>query len=103
MVKHINEKNFNEEIKKEGVCLVDFYATWCGPCMMLSPILEKIGNSRSNANILKIDVDNNPNLASQFKIDTIPTMCIFKDGKLQERVVGLRSEEEIIEMIEKYK
>lgn len=103
MVRHINEKSFNEEVKnKKGVYLVDFYATWCGPCMMLAPVLDEIANSRSGYNILKVDVDENPNISNELKIDTIPTICIYKDGELVEKQVGFRNKDEIISLIEKY-
>ena len=103
MVRHINEKSFNEEVKnKKGVYLIDFYATWCGPCMMLAPVLDEIANSRAGYNILKVDVDENPNLSSELKIDTIPTICIYKDGELVEKQVGFRNKNDIVELIEKY-
>ena len=103
MIKHINEKEFeNEIIKKQGVCLVDFYAAWCGPCMMLAPVLEEVSNSRAGYNIYKIDVDENNNLAQKLNIDTIPTICIYKDGKIVDRQVGYKNKEEIVELIEKY-
>lgn len=103
MIKHIDEKIFEKEVKKsKGVCLVDFYATWCGPCMMLAPLLEEIGSSRSGYNIFKVDVDKNPNISNELQIDTIPTICIYKDGILMERQIGLKSKDEIIKLIEKY-
>ena len=103
MVKHINEKEFESEIiKKDGVCLVDFYATWCGPCMMLAPVLEEVANSRAGYNIYKVDVDKNNNLARKLNIDTIPTICIYKDGKLVDKQVGYKDREEIVDLIDKY-
>ena len=100
MIKHINDKNFDEEIKKQGLSVVDFYATWCGPCMMLSPILEEVANSRAGYNIMKIDVDKNPDVTTRLSIDTIPTICIFKDGKLINKKIGYMSKEELINFIE---
>lgn len=103
MIKHIKDNDFeNEVIKKEGVCLVDFYASWCGPCMMLAPILEEVGNSRAEYNIYKVDVDDNNELATRLNIDTIPTICIYKDGKLVDRQVGYKTKDQILEMIEMY-
>ena len=103
MVRHVKDDNFKEEVlNKKGVCLVDFYATWCGPCMMLAPVLEEVGNSRAGYDIVKIDVDENPNISSELKIDTIPTLCIYKDRKLLEKQVGFRNKEEIIKLLEKY-
>ena len=103
MIKHINEKEFENEIKKkEGICLVDFYATWCGPCMMLAPVLEEVANSRAGYNIYKVDVDKNNNLAQKLNIDTIPTICIYKNGKLVDRQVGYIDRDEIVNLIEKH-
>lgn len=103
MIKQISEKEFDREItSKKGVCLVDFYASWCGPCMMLSPILEDIANSRAGYNIYKVDVDKNINLANKLDIDTIPAICIYKDGKLVKKEIGYRKKEEIIDLIEEY-
>lgn len=103
MIKQISEKEFDREItSKKGVCLVDFYASWCGPCMMLSPILEDIANSRAGYNIYKVDVDKNISLANKLEIDTIPALCIYKDGKLVKKEIGYRKKEEIIDLIEEY-
>lgn len=104
MLKHIKDESFEKEvINKKGVYLVDFYANWCGPCMMLSPILEEIGNSRAGYNILKMNIDENPKVASDLRIDTIPTICIYKDGILVDKKVGFREKEEILELLDKYK
>ena len=101
--KELDSGNFNEEINNtEKLVLVDFYATWCGPCMMLAPVLDEISNSRAGYNILIVDVDENPNISNELKIDTIPTICIYKDGELMEKQVGFRNKDEIIELIEKY-
>lgn len=103
MIKHINNEEFEELMKQEkGPYLVDFYATWCGPCMMLSPILEELGNSRADYKIYKVDVDENNKLAQKLNIDTIPTICIYKDGKIVDRQVGYKDKEQIVEMLEKY-
>lgn len=103
MIRQISEKEFDEEVSnKKGVCLVDFYASWCGSCMMLSPILEDIANSRAGYNIYKVDVDNNISLANKLDIDTIPALCIYKDGKLVKKEIGYRKKEEIIDLIGKY-
>lgn len=103
MLKHINDESYDDEIvNAKGVCLVDFYATWCGPCMRLAPILEDVANSRKRYNIMKVDVDKSPKIASRLSIDTIPTLCIYKDGQLLDKRVGYMPKEEIIEFIEKY-
>ncbi|MDO4282914.1 MAG: thioredoxin [Clostridia bacterium] len=104
MIKHIKDESFEKEvINKKGVYLVDFYANWCGPCMMLSPILEEIGNSRAGYNILKMDIDENPRVASDLRIDTIPAICIYKDGILVDKKIGFREKDEILDLLEKYK
>jgi len=89
----LNEANFNDEIK-EGVTLVDFWATWCPPCKMQGPIVEQLADDYAGkAKIAKVDVDQNQNLAAQFGIQAIPTLLIMKDGQLQEQLVGLQRKE----------
>lgn len=103
MLKHINDENYDDEIlNTKGICLVDFYATWCGPCMRLAPILEEMANSRKGYNIIKVDVDKSTKIASRLSIDTIPTLCIYKDGEILEKRVGYMTKKEIVEFIEKY-
>ena len=80
--------------------LVDFYATWCGPCKMQTPILhefkEEVGNK---VNIVKIDVDQNPELASEYAVQSIPTLIMFKNGELKEKMVGLTTKATLSEML----
>lgn len=103
MLKHIDDECYEEEVlNTKGICVVDFYATWCGPCMRLAPILEEVANSRKGYNIKKVDVDKNPGIASRLSIDTVPTFCIYKDGVLVDRRVGYMPKEEIMQLIEKY-
>ena len=102
MLKHITDEEFEKEvINSKEICVVDFYATWCGPCMRLAPILEEISISRIKCNILKVDVDQNKETASKLNIDTIPTICIYKNGKLVDKKIGYMPKEELIEFIEK--
>lgn len=97
MVKHLeNSKDFTKEIAN-GQILVDFYAEWCGPCKMLAPILEEI----NYMSVLKIDVDKFMDLAQQFGIMSVPTLCFFEDGELKERVIGYKNAEEIKEIYQK--
>jgi len=103
MLKHVNSQNFNEEvINSERVILVDFFATWCGPCQMLGPILEKISNSRAEFDVAKIDVDDAQELAIKYGIETVPTMLVFKDGEVKETLNGLMAPEIIVEKVSKY-
>ena len=100
MLRHISDENFDSEvINHKGICVVDFYANWCGPCMMLAPILEEIANSRAGYDIMKVDVDKSPYIANKLNIDTIPTVCIYKDGTLVDKKIGLLSKEEIEDLL----
>lgn len=98
----LNEKNFADEIK-EGVTLVDFWAEWCGPCKMMLPILEQVAKEMEwKAKVAKINVDEEPGLAWQFRIMSIPTLIIFKDGKPVFQLVWVRQAPELVDMINKY-
>ena len=82
---------FSELIKDSKPTLVDFYATWCGPCKMQGPILEQLKNKVGDAaNIIKIDVDRNPDLSAKYQIRSVPTLIIFKNGEPQWRASGLQ-------------
>lgn len=90
----INEANFESDvINSEGNVLIDFWAPWCGPCKMQTPILEKLLSDGSvNAKIGKVNVDDNPGIAQKFNIASIPTLILFKDGKEVDRMVGVQPE-----------
>jgi len=95
----INNQNFEKEvIKYNGIVIVDFYGTWCMPCKMIAPIVEKIANEH-NIKLAKVDIDENEQLVRQFKIMSVPTLKIFKDGKEISQSVGLVSEAKILELI----
>jgi thioredoxin 1 len=88
MLTHIKSTaEFDTEIAKGNV-LVDFFATWCGPCSMLSPIVEKLAKEHPELKVLKVDVDENPEVASRFDVYSIPTLIYFTDGKAQRTQVG---------------
>ena len=81
MIEHINEeKQFNEFIK-EGKVLVDFFATWCGPCKMLAPVIEQVASEHPDLKVVKVDVDEAPAIAAKYGIQAIPTLFLIKDGK----------------------
>ena len=87
MIKHIeSDKQFKEEIAS-GTVLIDFYATWCGPCNMLAPVIEEL-DKQTNIKILKVDVDELGDIAREFRIMSIPTLIVIKDGKMIKREMG---------------
>lgn len=94
-MKNLNKETFNNEIKS-GTVLVDFFAEWCGPCKMLSPILHEVENERADILIGKVNVDEDAPLAMQYKVLSIPTLIVFKDGKESARIVGYCSKDEIL-------
>lgn len=95
--------DFNKLIKKEKPVLVDFYATWCGPCKMMPPILEDLkGRLRDKASIIKIDVDKNQQLARKLNIRGVPTLVLYKKGKIVWRESGVRQAGELEKIISKH-
>lgn len=96
---NLTNKNFEEEVKK-GIVLVDFFATWCGPCKMLAPVLSKIAEEyKDKVKVGKVNVDEENDLAVKYQIASIPTLILFKDGKAVKSLVGLHSKAEIENMI----
>ncbi|HIT11834.1 MAG TPA: thioredoxin [Candidatus Pelethosoma merdigallinarum] len=90
--------NFNEQIK-EGVVLVDFFATWCGPCKMQAPVLEELKEDRSDVKVVKIDVDQETEIARLYGVMSIPTLILFKDGKEVAKNVGFMPKELLVQWI----
>ncbi len=89
------DENFEEKIK-QGVNLIDFYADWCGPCRMLTPVLEEVaGEMQGKATFAKLDIDQNQEVAKRYQVTSVPTLILFKDGKEVNRLVGLRDAEAI--------
>lgn len=94
----IKENEFNEKIK-EGKVLVDCYAPWCGPCRMLSPVIDEIASEDETTNFYKLNVDDAENISKEYGIMSIPTILIFENGELKEKSVGFASKEEIKELL----
>ena len=98
----LNEQNFKEKTSS-GVVLIDFFATWCGPCRMMAPILEKVQEELGDSvKIFKVDVDESESLARQFGIMSIPSLYVFVDGAEKEHSVGLVDKNKIVAMLKKY-
>lgn len=95
------QDNFETEVlKSEGVVLVDFWATWCGPCKMFSPILDEIGaEDHPGLKVGKVNVDDEADLAGQYRVMSIPTLILFKDGKPAATTVGVHSKKEVLDMV----
>lgn len=98
MIKHLNNSNEFENEVKEGLVIVDFYADWCGPCQMLAPVLEDL-EKETSIKIVKINVDEIPDLARQFRIMSIPTLMLFKNGKFVKKELGYMPIERLREFI----
>lgn len=98
---HVTKDSFEKEVlKEEKVVLLDFWAPWCGPCKMLSPILDQIASEESKVKICKINVDEEPELVAQNSIMSIPTLQVVQQGNIVKKSVGLRSKGEILSMLE---
>jgi len=101
-VVNVTDSNFESEvINSAAPVLVDFWATWCGPCKMIAPILDEIANEKAGAvKIAKVDVDQNQALSARFGIRAIPTLLLFKNGAVSEQMVGMTSKRELLAKID---
>lgn len=97
----IKEENINEKINNKGRVIVDCYAPWCGPCRMLSPIIDEIANEMNECTFYKLNVDDSIEFASEYEIVSIPTILIFDNGILVNRITGFRPKQELMEIFAK--
>lgn len=104
MAKKVNSSEFKSEVlDHKGVVLVDFFATWCGPCKALTPIVDKLSEEMSSkVKIVKVDIDENSALATEYRVMSVPTMKLFKNGEVVETLVGLRPESELRDKLNYY-
>jgi len=101
-VQELSEKEFDAFTKKD-VVLIDFFAEWCMPCVMMTPVIEEISEEfRGKIRVGKVNIDDNPNLAEKFGVSSIPNFILFKEGKIVEQVIGSMSQEEIENVIKGY-
>ncbi len=96
---HVTAQNFEEEVLRcDKPVLVDFWASWCGPCRMVAPIVEQIAEEREDIKVCKINVDEEPELSNQYRIMSIPTLMVFRNGEIVNQSVGARSKSQILDM-----
>jgi thioredoxin 1 len=97
----VTEASFKQEVlDHEGAVLVDFWATWCGPCRVLHPVLEEIAAERDDVKIVSIDIDENSGIAAQYEVLSIPTMILFRDGQILNRMVGAMPKRKLLKELE---
>ena len=99
-VLHINKENFHSEVlNSDKPVLLDFFASWCGPCKMVGPILDEIAEEREDIKVCKVDIDQQPELASRYRIMSVPTLMVLKGGQIVDQSIGARPKHQILAMV----
>ncbi|RHA80670.1 thioredoxin [Eubacterium ventriosum] len=99
-VLHLTKENFESEVlKSDKKVLVDFWATWCGPCQMVSPIIEELGEELTDVKVCKVDVDKEPEISIQYNIMSIPTLIVFENGEIANKTIGGCTKDEILDLL----
>ena len=97
---HINKDNFHQEVlNSEKPVLLDFFASWCGPCRMVGPILDEIAEEREDIKVCKVDIDEQPELASRYRIMSVPTLMVLKNGHIMDQSIGAKPKHQILAMV----
>ena len=99
-VVHLTKENFQKDVLESDIpVFVDFWATWCGPCQMVGPIVEELAEEAEGVKICKVDVDQQPELARQYKVMSIPTFLVFRDGEVVKRDMGYKPKDELLDLL----
>ena len=98
---HVDQTNFEQEVlQSKKPVLVDFFATWCGPCRMLGPTIEEIEAERADVKVVKIDIDESPAIANAYRISAVPSVFIFRNGKVAAQTMGVRPKDQLYRLID---